>query len=176
MAQSYEIADLRTNPKWIPVVASWHHSEWLKGADSKSTTSTATYVGRDASERIAKLHEHVSVQAIPSTFIAHQDGLPIGSISLVNFQFTKGHQASEWLTNFFVIEGSRSQGVGSQLLNRLMLHATQNGIQRMFLYTKDKQDFYTKRGWVFSHQGLVQGATVKVLSYCLADHYLIKKC
>jgi len=172
MSDAIEIANLRDYPHWVGTVASWHHQEWLSGYDKRN--SKAINIGdrdtsRDIREREHSLRTHFSDVAVPSTFVAlirataDDEPLAIGSVSIVYYQFSKHRQPSEWVTNLYVREAFRRGGVGQQLLAFIHKFAVESDIDQLRLYTRDKEAYYRKRHWEFSHKGVVQGNSVSVL-------------
>ncbi|SMF20652.1 Acetyltransferases [Alteromonadaceae bacterium Bs31] len=168
-----EIENLRDHPQFVPVLASWHHSEWLKGyaGSTREQRQPDRQHGQDMQEREQALRSHFSVGPVPSTFIAllnnSENGSTerkvIGSVSIVHYKFSHHRMPSEWLTNLYVLEEYRQQGIGQQLLDYISEFAADNQILHLKLYTKDKEAYYRKRDWIFSHKGLVQGGSVSVL-------------
>ncbi len=172
-AIEYSIANLRDFPQFVPELARWHHSEWLKGyADlARRQTISDKDVSKDIHERELNLHSHFGEAPVPSTFIAVCDKATngsakpevIGSVSIVYYKFSHHRVPSEWLTNLYVLDAFRKQGIGEKLLEFMSDFAAENKIEQLKLYTKDKENFYRKRNWAFSHKGLVQGSAVTVL-------------
>ena len=154
-------------------MASWHHSEWLRGyaGGAREKCLSSKEIASDVHEREHNLRTHFGSAAVPSTFIALSNNSSngdaqlsvIGSASIVYYKFSHHRIPSEWLTNLYVLEEYRQQGIGQQLLEFMSDFAAENKIQHLKLYTKDKADYYQKRDWDFSHKGLVQGSSVSVL-------------
>jgi len=167
----FEIANLRDYPEHVSEVAAWHHGEWLQGYRMAGKHALLIELDKtaDLREREHNLRTHFNAPAVPSTFIAlAETNAPtqkqvIGSVSIVYYQFSKQRQASEWITNLYVVEAFRNNGIGEQLLEAIHQYAAQNAIENLKLYTRDKEAYYLKRDWAFSHEGLVQGNRVSVL-------------
>ncbi|WP_075184979.1 GNAT family N-acetyltransferase [Teredinibacter haidensis] len=166
-----EIANLRDYPELVSTVATWHHNEWLHSyrVSGKESLLIHRDIAEDIREREHNLRTHFSEAAVPSTFIAlavdeNTGGKTvIGSVSVVYYQFSKQRKPNEWITNLFVVEAYRNKGIGQQLLEFIHQFAAESGIAHLKLYTRDKEEFYRKRDWQFSHKGLVQGNSVSVL-------------
>ncbi|WP_018275800.1 GNAT family N-acetyltransferase [Teredinibacter turnerae] len=169
MNASVEISHLREFPQWVKTVAGWHHQEWLRSFRAGGERTSREEVGADIREREHNLRAHFDIDPIPATFIAHlpsvaeEARVPVGSVSLVFYQFTKSRKPSEWVTNLFVEPEHRCRGVGQQLLNYIETYAEGHGLVQLRLYTRDKAAYYQKRDWTFTHNGLVQGNAVSVL-------------
>lgn len=132
----FEIVYLGDCPEHIPLLAAWHHAQW-------SYLSPSTTVA----QRIARLSENTGKMCVPTTFVALQDGKPAGSASLVNLDMSTRQQLSPWLAAVYVSPEQRRHGIGAALVNRVVEEARALGIPRLYLYTPDKQRFYSRLGW-----------------------------
>lgn len=165
---NYDIVDLRSVPQFVSQVARWHHGEWLKGRspnDDAPLQTTSQYSLTSVRDREHNLRAHLSAAAIPTSFIAHCNQQPLGTVSLVNYQFSKEQHPRQWLTNLFVAETFRGQGIALSLLRHCMQYASGIGLKELNLYTRGLEGFYLKQGWQYSHRGRVQGQTVEVLKF-----------
>lgn len=173
MQPSLTIRALSEAPEWLDHVAQWHHQEWIKGrAQAKSAEAkplenngpTDALSERDSLQKRAQLLlAHCDQGNFPVTFVAFHDGQPVGSASIVYYQFTKSHERSQWLTNVYVLPELRSRGIGEWLVNHACNYAEDKGLSTLKLYTHDQAEFYLKRGWQAAGGGLVQGRRVAVL-------------
>lgn len=132
----FEIVYLGDCPEYIPLLAAWHHAQW-------SYLSPFTTV----EQRIARLRENTGKLCVPTTFVALQNGEPAGSASLVNLDMSTRQQLSPWLAAVYVSPEHRRHGIGAALVNRVVEEARALGIPRLYLYTPDKQRFYSRLGW-----------------------------
>lgn len=163
----FEIVDLRRCPEHVSELALWHHEEWLRGREQQEDQGAELngfVVGQDIREREHSLRSHLGDGQVPTSFIARCQAGAIGSVSIVSYQFSREQYPKQWLTNLYVLEAYRRQGVGEALLLQAVAFAKDIGLKEMYLYTRDQSLYYQKRGWQFSHQGLVQGQAVDVLS------------
>jgi len=131
-----EIVYLGDCPEHIPLLAAWHHAQW-------SYLSPSTTV----EQRIARLRENTGKLCVPTTFVALHGGKPAGSASLVNLDMSTHQQLSPWLAAVYVSPEHRRHGIGAALVNRVVDEARALSIARLYLYTPDKQRFYTRLGW-----------------------------
>jgi len=115
-------------------------------------------------KRLMTLALHAEGTPIPSTFVAFVDDRPVGSSSLVYYQFTAQQQRTEWLTNIFVLPEYRNQGIGEELVSHACDFAKSQGVSRLRLYTSDKSAFYQKLGWERVGTSHVQGKDVDLLA------------
>ena len=67
-----------------------------------------------------------------------------------------------WL---YVAPDSRGQGVGGQLLDRLIAIMKQRGMQRLSLVTHNFDPYYAKRGFKLDKSQQLYGVPMRVMSY-----------
>lgn len=161
---TFDIAELKDHPEWLPQIAQWHHLEWLTSHPGFSQDAAA----KRLEERKQSLQKHLHSDALPTTFVAHVNNEPVGTVSLVYYQFSESQKASEWLTNLYVSETERGQGVASTLLRCAIQFAQSKKIPRLLLYTSNQVDFYRKRSWRSINRGIVQGEQVEIMDYLLS--------
>ncbi len=115
--QSYQIENLSKVSDWIELVANWHYHEWVKRQPSTSKSSEEDAI-TEKLRRQNNLSQHLGDTAIPSTYILHDCRRPLGSVSLVNYQFGKSvSNSSIWLTNLYVVKELRRRGLGAVYLH-----------------------------------------------------------
>jgi len=168
LGQRICISNLNEHESWLPLVALWHHDEWLRthsGLEGRGRSPEV--IEKKLCERRHALSRHLGEEPLPTTFVAHWAGDPIGTVSLVYYQFTHDQNPTEWLTNLFVLPEYRRRGVASHLLNSAIAYASSHDLHRLLLYTNDQVDFYRKRHWRPLNRGLVQGEKVEIMDYVL---------
>lgn len=94
-------------------------------------------------------------------WIARRDGEPIGMVNLVLFDRmpVPGRPSGGWgyLSNMFVVEAERNDGVGEQLINALMAHGDDLGLERIVLKPSERSiPFYERNGFGSAHELLVR--------------------
>lgn len=154
---------LAEKPEWIPVLAQWHHGEWLASQEADMMHAGSSEFEDKLQRRKELLEQHCNDSILPFTLVAALDDEPIGSASLVKYQFTEHQLASDWLTNVFVLPEHRHHGVATKLINSICDYAQNAGIESANLYTADKSEFYKKLGWSPRGNGRVQGQMVSIL-------------
>ena len=130
-----EILNLRACPEYLPVLAQWHHNEWLD-----------LNPGQTLTQRIEKMQAYLDDNFIPSTFVA-KDKTILGSASILANDMETRPQLSPWLASVFVAPEYRNRGVGTQLVLHVMAQAKNEGIKTLYLFTPDKTGFYKNLGW-----------------------------
>ncbi len=153
---SLEIRPLCDHPQLLPQLARWHHSEWRKYSPSSSLD-----------KRLRRLQRHLNDDPIPQTFVALDQGQLLGSASLVCYQFGPKVVLEPWLSNVFVVENARREGVGNALVAHAEAYAARQGFTVMKLFTADKKAFYLRRGWIEERKARMSGYEVDILSLSL---------
>ena len=136
----FKIINLKDEPENLPTLASWHQQEW-----------SHLNLGEDLAARISRMQPHLDGQLIPSTYIAKDDVL-LGSAAIVKKDMKIEPQLTPWLASVYVGPENRRRGIGRQLVLHVMAQARKGGIDRLYLYTPDKADFYLKLGWSILYQ------------------------
>ncbi len=166
--ESIRISNLNANEAWVSVIAQWHHEEWLRnhsGLDGRDRSESV--INKKLLERQNALLRHYSNDPLPTTFVALHDDVPVGTVSLVYYKFSKDQEVTEWLTNLFVVPEYRCQGIASTLLQTAIDYAYLLKLPRLLLYTSDQVSFYHKRRWRSINNGLIQGQKVEIMDYIL---------
>ena len=145
---------LADHPEFIPTLAQWHYEEWayLRPGDSVEA-------------RIARLRAACGRGAIPTTFIALSDGTLFGSAMLVAHDMDTRMELTPWLAGVFVAPDYRRRGIGSALVGRVVECAAQLGVRRLYLYTPNAEQMYSRLGWLAFERKHYRGADVVIMLY-----------
>ncbi|WP_062061244.1 GNAT family N-acetyltransferase [Cellvibrio sp. OA-2007] len=159
-----DIFFLEQKPEFFAQVAQWHHQE-CERQGLKSSIAL----------RQQRLVLHVQRSAIPKTLIALRNNQVIGCVSLVNYTYRSSERmpkvASEspvWLSNLFVLENLRHQGIGNTLINAAKKYAHNLDLDELWLSATDYTDYYQKRGWEIVRRTKLGGRQVNVMRVGLA--------
>lgn len=158
MAQ-WAIAGLLDHPEWLDLIVEWQHAEWLRLRDSAALSPVE--VNRALHERRRQMSTHLHRDSVPTTLVAHADGQPLGSVSLV--RYPTDPQAKHWLTNLYVQPAWRGRGIGAFLLAQGEAAARNLGLEDLWLYSFDATDYYLKLGWRRKKRVELRGLPVEVL-------------
>jgi N-acetylglutamate synthase-like GNAT family acetyltransferase len=154
-----QIDYLANHPSFIPTLAHWHHAQWsyLRPEDTleRRTTRMKTRLGK---------------KQIPTTFVAYEtteDGteIVIGSASLLAQDLDTRPELSPWLASVYVAEEYRRRGIGSALVRRAVKEAAALGVETLYLFTPDREQFYKRLGW-FVVERCVFGGSLQVVMAC----------
>ena len=154
-----DIFFLEQKPEFFAQVAQWHHQE-CERQGLKSSLAL----------RQQRLVLHVQRSAIPKTLIALRGNQVVGCVSLVNYTYRSSERmpkvASEspvWLSNLFVLENLRHQGVGNALIDAAKKYAQNLDLEELWLSATDYTDYYQKRGWEIVRRTKLGGRQVNVM-------------
>lgn len=148
-----QISTLKDKPQHLLPLAQWHHAEW-------------SYLNPDRSldERVKEMQEDLQGKAIPTTFVAEDKGELLGSACILAEDMSSHPELSPWLASVYVADKHRKKGIGSVLVKRVMQHAQDNGIKRLYLYTPDQAQLYARLGWQVFSEERYNGTPVTIMS------------
>ena len=149
--QIHYIAD---KPEHIPQLAQWHHNFWGH-----------LNLQSSAAKRIESLHRQNQKGVIPVTFVAVEEGEPLGSASLVVNDLSTHPHLTPWLASVYVAEPHRRRGIGGDLVRRVMQEADALGVETLYLITPDQQRFYAGLGWQAWMPVDYRGERVTIMTY-----------
>lgn len=152
-----KVIDLKLAPQHIPQLAEWHHQEWAHLSSADATVTTL----------IEQMREYLSDAAIPKMFICEEANQVMGSSSLTAADMDTRTDLSPWLANVYVNANHRNKGLGKLLVNAVIEHARAIGLQKIYLFTADKADFYQALGWSMISQENYKGEMVTIMEYQL---------
>jgi predicted N-acetyltransferase YhbS len=131
-----KVAYLADHPELIPVLAAWLQEEWGH-LDPRSSVK----------HKEVMLRERLNRDKIPLTLVAFLGTEPVGTVSLQLRELPTHRQYLHWLGTVYVLPPYRSQGVGSQLVERAVAEAERLGVSELYLYTPDQEQMYASLGW-----------------------------
>jgi GNAT superfamily N-acetyltransferase len=146
-----QIVNLKDELNHLVTLASWHHDEW-------------SYLNPDATleERIEEMKRCLGPEFIPTTYIAKDDEL-LGSAAIVEHDMDTKQELSPWLASVYVAPQFRRKGVGSKLVLHVMNQARENGVEALYLFTPDEEEFYAHLGWKPFEKTKYRGYAVTIM-------------
>jgi N-acetylglutamate synthase-like GNAT family acetyltransferase len=140
---------------FIPTIALWHFHEWHALFPHKSVEDFA-----------ADLRESLQQDGLPQTWVLlDEQGVAIGTASLLLSDMTTNQQLSPWLANIYIHPLQRGKGLGKQVVLHVMAEARQRELSKLYLFTEDQQAFYEKLGWELHHREFYENHWVAVMQY-----------
>lgn len=123
---------------------------------------------KTASDYVKRLEQHLDFEKLPLALIAlDQAGQLLGTCSLRITDLDSRPDLGPWLGGVFVLPEKRKQGVGEFLVHEAKERAKQLRIEKLFLFTFDKANWYAKLGWNTSFQTMQRGFPVTVMELML---------
>jgi N-acetylglutamate synthase-like GNAT family acetyltransferase len=157
-----QIGYLADRQAFIPTLACWHHAQWsyLRPGDTLE-------------KRTERLKSHLNKTQIPTTFVAYTTDekgteIVVGSSSLLVRDLDTRPELSPWLASVYVDEKYRRQGIGSALVRHAAQKAAELGVETLYLFTPDRQEFYARLGWTVVERTPFGGKIQVVMALGLA--------
>ena len=97
--------------------------------------------------RIKKLNAHMNRDQLPIAWVAHANGQLLGTAALRVHDLEGREDLTPWLAGVFVAPQFRRCGVGAALCATVEEAAHSQGIKTLYLFTLDKQQWYSRQGW-----------------------------
>jgi predicted N-acetyltransferase YhbS len=147
---------LQHHVQHIPTLARWHHEQW-------------SYLNpqRTLEERAERLQLHVDGRQMPTTIVAIEDGLLLGSASLIENDLPTRTDLSPWLASVYVPEEHRRRGIGSALVRRIVEEAKALDYKMLYLFTMDRESLYAGLGWTTFERDVFNVVPIVLMSYDL---------
>jgi N-acetylglutamate synthase-like GNAT family acetyltransferase len=130
------ISYLIEHPEYIPQLAQWLFEQW-DSILSKETPEA----------RIKKLTAQMNRDRLPIAWVAHANRQLLGTAALRVHDLEGREALTPWLGGVFVGSHFRGQGIGAALCATMEHEARSREIQTLYLFTLDKQAWYSRLGW-----------------------------
>ena len=130
------IVNLSAKTDMIDTLATWHYGEWGD-----------LYPGETLESFKTELYASLSPEPVPATFIAIDNGVLLGSISVLHKDMDIDAPWTPWLANLYVNPDYRQRGIGKQLIQYLLEYCTAHAINQLYLFTPASRTYYESLGW-----------------------------
>ena len=130
------ISYLVEHPEYVPQLAQWLFEQW-----------DAILGEKTLEPRIKKLTAHMNRDQLPIAWVAHANGLLLGTAALRAHDLEGREDLTPWLGGVFVASQFRHRGIGAALCATVEDAARMQGIPTLYLFTLDKQAWYLRLGW-----------------------------
>lgn len=131
------LAYLKYHPQHATTITRWIYDEWCSREGMTFEDVLQRTLGCANDDRI------------PLTLVALDGDACVGTVSLFVADLGARPDLTPWLAALYVAPTHRNQGVGSALLERLLVIARRLGVKRLYLHTETAAPFYARRGWQF---------------------------
>ena len=148
-----QIEYLADHPLLIPELVRLHFEQWGHLRPDETLE-----------HRTRRLEACCGRGGVPTVFVAIEGGALCGSAMLVAHDMDTRPDLTPWLAGVYVVDAYRGRGYGSALVRRVETEAAELGVERLYLYTPDAQDFYSRLGWVLDHRCEYLGQTVTIMT------------
>ena len=132
----FQISYLIEYPQYIPELAKWLFEEWGAILGEKTLET-----------RISKLNSHMNRDELPIAWIAHANGKLLGTAALRAHDLEERKDLTPWLGGVYVGKRLRRHGIGQALCANVEEAARSRGVHTLYLFTLDKQPWYSRQGW-----------------------------
>jgi GNAT superfamily N-acetyltransferase len=141
----------------IPMLARWHHAEWLTVTPHLSVA-----------DRIAGFTARARRGSIPTGFVSLLDNVVVGMACLVECDIPSHCHLRPWLATVLVSPEHRRRGIGSALCGRAIEEARQLGVSNLHLFTFDRQSLYARLGWSVLEEATYAGLAGTIMVRLIA--------
>jgi len=131
-----QISYLIDCPQYIAQLAQWLFEQWGSILGEKTLEA-----------RITKLNAHMNRDQLPIAWVAHANGQLLGTAALRVHDLEGREDLTPWLGGVFVGPQFRRRGIGEALCTTVEEAARSHGVQTLYLFTLDKQAWYSRQGW-----------------------------
>ena len=131
-----DIINLSERPDMIDTLAKWHFSEWGN-----------LYPNETQGDFKSALQACLEPVPVPSTFIAIDNDILLGSISILHKDMDIDAPWTPWLASLYVNSDYRNQGIGKLLIQHLVDNCATHSINELYLFTPASRTYYENLGW-----------------------------
>jgi GNAT superfamily N-acetyltransferase len=130
---------LQDDPKTIYIVASWNQAYW-------GTQYPDIFDGDDFQ---AEFEAHAkNTEGLPRTYTAKLNGELAGVITIESEPALDSWSFSPWVSNLYVAEDFRHQGIGNYLLEMALVKLKELNHEKAYIWTDaSNEEYYTRRLW-----------------------------
>jgi GNAT superfamily N-acetyltransferase len=137
----------------LGTAARWLYDEWGRHMPDGSVVRAEKAIGTMPDGR-----------GLPASFLAFIDhDEPVGIARLIEDDLETRLNFSPWLASVFVPPPFRGQGIGSQLCEHVVHEAQRLGFSTLYLFTRDRENFYSRQGWIVVERTAYQGQGIVIM-------------
>ncbi|MBN1217813.1 MAG: GNAT family N-acetyltransferase [Anaerolineae bacterium] len=148
------IEHLAEHTMGIPLLAAWAQQQW--GHLLPEITFAIM---------VSNFKKRSFCHQIPETFVAVADKQLVGMASIDPHDMVTRPNLSPWLAAVYVAPEFRLKGIGSRLVRAVMQEAAVLELDRIYLFTPNKINFYNRLGWQFFEHTAYRGEEVVIMQY-----------
>jgi GNAT superfamily N-acetyltransferase len=154
-----EIFPLSERAEFIKPLSLWAFGHWYVNRGIKFTAIEADYARR------------ADFSNLPVTWVAVEDALPVGMVSLKEHDLTSHRNLTPWLSALYVIPQYRRRGIAVRLIDTVLCFAQVQEYNSVHLFTDHRKinyltRYYLNRGWeIVEHTFDIEGNPTNIMSY-----------
>lgn len=130
------ILNLADRPEDVPCIARWFFEQWGHQVPGNSIERTMDRVRG----KLNRGHAPLFLVAVVADQVQ-------GVVALKLHERSEFPDRMHWLGDLYVAPEGRGQGIGSRLIEALVVQARALGVSRLWLQTADQQSLYARLGW-----------------------------
>lgn len=139
--RDFDVMDLADRPRYRDIIA-WHQwHQWGK-AKAQKFADRQTVITLNSARFDNWHHAFIACEKD----VEGPEGF-LGTASLAQYDIDTRPDLTPWLASVYTMEAARHRGVGRKLVSMVEDLARSKGVETLWLYTPDKQHFYTHMGW-----------------------------
>ena len=127
---------INDHPEAVKTIAKWHYDRWQNILPDFTLDTYAEF-----------LSSHYKRGGIPTLFTAVSEGKVIGTAALEDDDMDTHPSLTPWLASVYVDVEYRKQGVGETLVRRVIKEARSAGVNKLYLFTPDREHYFGRFGW-----------------------------
>lgn len=131
-----KIEYLADHKEVIPTLAQWSFEEWAY-----------LHPGRTIEDVERLIAERANKTKIPIALVAFENKELLGTICIKMHDMETRLDLTPWLAGLYVAKPWRRRGVGSALVKAIEIKALEFAIEKLYLYTPESENFYSRLGW-----------------------------
>jgi len=141
-----QIQPLKLYPEYAPVLALWSYNQWYRDKNIDFKTILKAYMERTEDD------------SIPLVYIALDDTMPVGMVSLKENILWSRKDLNPWLASLYVVPEYRNMGTGKMLIESISIKSGIIGHNRIYLFLEHSRrrklkKYYSSMGWKFFDNG-----------------------
>ncbi len=148
-------------PGYAPVLAYWSYNLWYRSRP----------IGYDLI--IKAYRQRAAGAGVPAAFVAIEEDMPVGMVSLKNDDLWSRKDLNPWLASLYVVPEFRRRGIAEALVGAVIEKARGLGYPELYLFLghEDGLDlalYYGNRGWQYMEDAVDNdGNPTKIFFYQL---------
>ena len=144
-----QIVNLADRMEYLEQVSEWFWHEWGKYQTKENMKYTTIHTTQQ--------------DRVPLTYIALSGDRLVGTIALWTNDLRCRQDLSPWMTNLFVKNDMKAQGIDMLLQKRIIEAAQALGLKKLYLISTHDNEYYENTGWTFMEEApMVMGDMTKI--------------